>query len=237
MKDDLKSSMAKLSGENRKIIRHMSRYLGSRHLNEVCFRELLSDIVGMALESQERGEKFSDTVGMDYEPFCRELAANTPRQSFPEQFLASLTWGLYSAGLVVPLLYIFTTLFPKFSPAVCSSMVFITPISYFVKYTVMALILVSGRFVVRRGTYKSQSFLLAAYLMVFMLSFIVMDNLPQQWFGKDVIHIHLVAWIVIFACLAAFSIVSKRLTALGIAYRKQKKENGGSGRDRRDRDE
>ncbi|HAZ18568.1 MAG TPA: hypothetical protein DCY75_00155 [Clostridiales bacterium] len=225
MTKDLKASLKLLTKENKKIISHMERYMGARHLNEVCYDELLSDIVGMALECQERGEKFSDAVGMDYELFCHELVINIPKQSMPEQILSGVIWVLYCTGLVVPLLYVYSILFVNFTPATCNGFLFIAPIAYLIKYSVVALILVMGRYFIKRSTYKAQSVVLAVYLFIFMISIIVVDNLAYTWFGKNTFEIHIVVWMLIFLVLSVFSQVAKRLTALGIAYTKRKKES------------
>ena len=69
MSKELNLSMKKLDRENRRIILKIEQYMETRYINEIACEDILSDIVGMALECQERGEPFSEAIGGDYEAY------------------------------------------------------------------------------------------------------------------------------------------------------------------------
>ncbi len=226
MNKELKSSMKQLTKENRKIIYHMEKYFGSRYLNEVCYDELLSDVVGMAIECQQRGEDFSQAVGMDTELFCHELALNIPKQSIWEKVFSCILWILYAVGLVIPILFIYSMVFDRFTPAICDGFVITATLAYFVKYTSIAILIVFGRYFVYRSSYQARVRSLGLYLAFFLLFVIAVDNLAYGWFGKSTVSIHMFVWVAVFAVLICAAYLAKRLTALGIAYRKRKGDGG-----------
>lgn len=226
MNKELKSAMKQLTKENRKIIYHMEKYFGSHYLNEVCYDELLSDVVGMAIECQKRGDDFSEAVGMDYELFCHELALNIPKQSMVEKVFSCITWILYAVGIVIPCLFIYSKIFDRFTPAVCDGFLITASLAYFVKYTSIATLLVFGRYFFRRSSYSVQLRSLGIYVAFFLLFAIAIDNLAYSWFGTSTISIHIIVWFVIFAILITLAFLAKRFTALGIAYSKRKKDAG-----------
>ena len=67
MDKELSASMKKLNKENRRVIMKMEQYMESRYINEIAGEDILADMVGMALEYQERGEPFSEAIGGDCE--------------------------------------------------------------------------------------------------------------------------------------------------------------------------
>ena len=54
MDKELSASMKKLNKENRRVIMKMEQYMESRYINEIAGEDILADMVGMALEYQER---------------------------------------------------------------------------------------------------------------------------------------------------------------------------------------
>ena len=104
MKSEYKSCLAQLDPENKKLLRKIKLYVDSRHLSRVAKEDLMGDIAGMALESQKRGESFSESIG-DHEIFCRELVKNSPRATVAEEIFRILTFVFLFAALMAPFIY------------------------------------------------------------------------------------------------------------------------------------
>ena len=86
MTSEQKKALKRVSKPNRKIILKMQRNLSTYDLNEMEYEQTISDIIGMALEYEERGESFGEAIG-DCAMFCRELVTNLPFQSKGERIL------------------------------------------------------------------------------------------------------------------------------------------------------
>ena len=97
MNKERKNSARILTRENKRIIMKIEHYLESRYINQVAGKEIMSDIVGMAIECQERGDSFAEMIGSDHEAFCRELIRNSPRQHIHERILHVLHWFILFA--------------------------------------------------------------------------------------------------------------------------------------------
>lgn len=220
MNKETKAIVKKLNKDNRKTLERINVYLGTQHLNEVCYEELMADIAGMALEAQERGENFSDTVGMNIGMFCRELAENTPKKSFGERFFGLMGWTMFTIGIVIPLLWLFESFFPQFSPATLEGSRFFVPFSYLIKYIVVAEVLILGSRFIRYGTHITHSVFMGIYLVLFFVLLIVSDNLIPMWIGLQVIRINVIIWTVVFAVLTLLFVICKKMLALWIAYKK-----------------
>ena len=90
----------KLTKENSDLITRMYFYLLSSNLKELEVETIRKDLTGMALEAQQREERFSDAVGEDYKQFCDELIANGRTKSIPAKILEVIELCLY-AGIVL----------------------------------------------------------------------------------------------------------------------------------------
>lgn len=121
--EELKS-IRKDNGENEKslfidnlrIITDMVIYLHSSDLCEYDIEIIRKDLIGMALESQFRGEKFSNVIGEDYRTFCNKLILNGDRKSMRKKILDSLSVVIISVSVLYILeiimnLYIFRSEF------------------------------------------------------------------------------------------------------------------------------
>ena len=87
MNKEYRALLCRLSKENRRTIVKMQHYLETCYINEVVYEDMMCDLAGMALECQERDERFEDSIGTDYKSFCRSLADNAKKQTFPERLL------------------------------------------------------------------------------------------------------------------------------------------------------
>lgn len=114
MDKELAASIKKLNKDNRRIIMKMEQYMEARYINEIACEDILADMVGMALEYQERGEPFSEVIGNDCEAFCKELVVNSPRQSPLERVLNVFRWLILFSMLLMPGLYLLELYFPRF---------------------------------------------------------------------------------------------------------------------------
>ncbi len=224
MSSELKKATSQLSKENRRILRKMKHYLEACYLNEVVFEETMSDLVGMALESQQRGESLDTVIGMDYRDFCRELAKNAQKQSWLERIMNILLWLLWCALLIVPLLYVIS-MSHVFHTAYGENGVLNASLPFVLKYFSVSAVIIIGWFAIRRFTYFSQTLVMSVYVCLVMTIYILMDLFAIRFFGSWIVHISLVRWIAVFAFLILLCHGLKRLTALTIAYRNQRKRN------------
>lgn len=224
MRKELRQAIRRLSATNRKTLRNMAAYLATRHLNEIVYEETISDLVGMAQESEQRGQPFSEVVGMDFGAFCRDLVANSPRQTWGEQLLEIMRSVLWCGLCIVPVLYALE-LFLNMDRSSHAGLVLAAPVAFLIKYTVVAVALVLGRFYVRRATYKPQRIVLTAYLVGCMLTFITMDALQSKLWLSVEFRINIAVWIGMFVVLLLLCDLAKRLIATTVAYRQSKNKN------------
>ncbi len=225
MDKELYLAIKKLNKENRSIITKMEQYLESRYINEVAGEEILSDIVGMAIECQERNESFLDAIGGDSEAFCRELIRNSPRQSVIERLSNVLQWLLFYCALLLPGLFLVELIFPKLSPAAIDGLVYEATLSFVLKYYVFMFVLVLGWFIVRMWTYKPMKYVFGTYLAAFMLFFLFTETVIKFFVGDSLLTVNLLVPVLVFGVLSLLCYLLKRLTAITIAYHKRKKES------------
>ena len=221
MNKELSLSMKKLNRENRRIIRKMELYLESRYINEFAGEEILSDIVGMALECQKRGESFSDAIGGDSETFCRELIRNSPRQSVLERVLVVLIWLLFFTMFLVPGLYLIEWSFPglNHSSAQIEGFLYTVRLSFLLKSEILIILLVIGWFLVKRNTYRPMKYVVGLYVAVPMAAFLIPDTILN--FNTPVT-ISLPIYVGVVFALLCLAYLGRKLTALTIAYQKKK---------------
>ncbi len=214
-----------LSPENKKTIKKMKCYLKTHHINEIVFEDIISDIIGMAIESQKRGENFSDSVGMEYETFCRELVLNSPKQSFLEKFLDTLRYLLICGLCIIPILFVIKLIFPQFAPGNTSGFRYTAPAAYILKYCIFAFITVVGWYLVRRYVYKYRPLVITIYFSVLFLYIIMSDILFVHFFKGVFFEINIILWIILFSVLLLICIGSKRLAAFTVAYKNKSSNN------------
>ncbi len=225
MDKELAASMKRLNRENRRVILKMEQYMEARYINEIACEDILADIVGMALEYQERGESFSDAIGGDAEAFCRELVRNSPRQSPIERILNFLRWLILFSMLLMPALYLIELLFPTFSPSKTEGLQFSTGMAFALKYHILVFVLVIGWFFVRMSTYKPMKYVMGTYIAVFMLFFLFTDGILSYIVKDKLLTVNILVWVLCFGGALLLCDVLKRLAAFTIAYKKQKKDH------------
>ena len=224
MDKELVLSRKKLSIENRRLILKMEQYIESRCINEVACEDILADIVGMALEYQERGESFYDAIGGDFEGFCKELVRNSPKQSLVERILGVLRWLMLFAMCLMPGLYLIELIFPNLSPSNVDGAVFTSPTSFVFKYYGLMFVLVIGWFFVRLYTYKPMKYVMGTYIAALMLFFLCADGIVKFIVKPQYVELNIIIFIVTFAVLLILCDLIKRLIAMTIAYKKTKKD-------------
>jgi len=224
MDKELYLSMKRLSKENRKIIMKMETYLESHYINEVSGEDILSDIVGMALECQERNEPFLSAIGGDSESFCRELIRNSPRQSVWERITNMLRWLFLYAAILLPGMYLIELLFSKWSPAEIDGLRYVVHLSFVLKYYIFMFVLVVGWFFVRMCTYKPMKYVFGTYFAVFMLFFLFTDAALKFLVGERIVSLNILIFAVVFAVLTLLCDLIRRLVAVTVAYRRRRKE-------------
>lgn len=224
MDKELFASMKKLNKDNRRIIMKMEQYMETRYINEVAGEDILADMVGMALEYQERGEPFSEAIGGDCEAFCRELVRNSPRQSPAERILSVMRWLVLFSMILMPVLWLIELIFPKYSPSEANGFLFTTGAAFAIKYYILMFILVIGWFFVRMYTYKPMKYVMGTYIGVFMLFFLFTDGILRYIVKDCKISVNIVVWVLAFGGVLLLCDVLKRLAAITVAYRKRKEE-------------
>ncbi len=225
MDKELRLSMKKLTKENRRLIMKMEQYMETRYINEIAGEDILADIVGMALECQERDENFNNAIGGDCELFCKELVRNSPRQSWFERILNVLRWLLLFSMILLPALFVIELIFPNMSPSEHDGLLFSSRAVFVLKYYLLMFVLVIGWFFVRMYTYKPMKYVMGSYIAVFMLFFLFTDGILGFFFNDALIKVNILVWIVSFGVVLALCDLLKRLAAITIAYRKRKNDN------------
>lgn len=221
-KKEYKNAQDKLTKENRKTIRKMRHYLETRYLNEIVFEGIMNDLVGMALESQQRGTTFADSIGMDYKKFCHELVENATKQTALERTCFVAQWLIAFVGLIVPLMYVFYLIFFPSTPEL-NRFLLIAPASQLFMYLSTATVLIIGWFVVKRLTYSSQFIVLGIYIALVILTFLLTDIVGTRFFGDFTLKIKILPWILGSALLIVFFYLIKRVSAFTAAYKGKNK--------------
>ncbi len=224
MNKELAASIKKLNKENRRILLKMEHYMETRSINEIACEEILSDIVGMALEYQERGEPFSSAIGSDYESFCRELVRNSPRQSIFERILILLRWLFLYGMLILPVLYLVERIVPGFTPAEIRGGIYSVPAVFLTKYFTLLIILVVGWFFVKMYTYKPMKYVIGTYITVFMLFFLFSNELLTLILGDLPVTVNIFWWVLGLGGATLLCDLARRLAAMTVAYQKKKSE-------------
>ncbi len=214
---EYRAAYKKLTRENRNIIRKMKYYLNSHHLNEISYDSLIEDIVGMALETQERGEDFSDTVGIEYKDFCDELIKNTLRKSYAEKILGALAWILAYVGLVVPFMYLFSLII-QMPEVFCKGVMLITPLELIYKYLIIVFALNIGWILIKRNVYKSPTIIFPLFLAIITIVVMFSDYITVLlWRQRQIIEVNVLIWTAVFAVSALLTVFIKRAVATHLA--------------------
>ncbi len=225
MNKERKRSANTLTKENKRIIMKIEHYLETRYINEIAGEEILSDIVGMALECQERGDSFGEMIGDDHESFCRELIRNSPKQYIHERILSICHWFLLFAMLLLPGLYLIELILPQYSPGSVNALIYTVRSSYVIKYYIIMFVLVLGWFFVRMYTYKPTKYVFGTYFAVFMLFFLFTDGVLAFIIGERLIKINVLIWIISLGIMLLLCDLLRRVIAMTIAYRRKKSDN------------
>lgn len=209
------SNFKLLSKENKRTVRRMQHYLETKYINEIVFENMMNDLLGMALESQARGESLQNTIGMDYKTFCQELADNAKKQTPAERVLYVSQWLILFGGIIVPLLYVFYAVFGFSKPSITG--VYLTaPTKQLFMYLSVATTIIIGWFIVKRFTYSAQTIVFGLYLIAITGTFLLTDFLGTLLFD-DTIKINILIWIASFAAALAFVALLRRNIAIILA--------------------
>lgn len=218
MNKEYRSLLLKLTKENRRTIVKMQHYLETCYINEVVFEDMICDLAGMALECQERGECFESSIGMNYKTFCRSLAENAKKQTFPERFFDVLKWIVYFDGIIIPLLYVFYAVFGFTKPNL-DGLVLRAPAGQLLMYFSVATFTVLGFFIAKRFTYYAQTLVIFTYLAAVISVFLLTDFLGDLFFGDLNVSISIVAWGLVIMAVLIICYMARRLIATSIAYK------------------
>ncbi|MBE6538130.1 MAG: hypothetical protein E7671_01525 [Ruminococcaceae bacterium] len=225
MNKEYGSILKQLSKENRKTIKKMQHYLETCYINEVVFEDLMCDIAGMAMECQERGENFADSIGTDYKSFCLSLSENVKKQSFPERFFEVLKWMVYFVGIIIPFLYVMYAFFDATRPNL-SGFVLNAPASEIFMYFSVSTLVVIGFFLAKRFTYCAQTLVIFIYFAAVTGAFVLTDFLGEAIFGNITLSVNLITWGVVILVLLLICQLARRLIATNIAYKaKERRKN------------
>lgn len=221
MNKEYRALLQKLSKENRRTIIKMQHYLETCYINEVVFEDMMCDLSGMALECQERGEHFEDSIGMDYKTFCRSLAANAKKQTFPERFFDVLRWIVYFDGIIIPLLYILYSFLGFTKPSI-DGLTLTAPAGQLLMYFSVSTFTVLGYFVAKRFTYYAQTVVISTYLAAVILVFLLTDLFGDLLFDERTVSVSIIVWGIIIFAVLILCFLARRLIATNIAYKAKK---------------
>ena len=215
---------AELSADNRRVLRRIERFLDSYSLNEVTQEEVITDLTGMALECQQRGQAFSEAVGMDEAAFCHELVANCPRETRTERVLAALRWMTAWVGCILPVMALLECMFPWMSGEFAEGL-YCVPLPFFCKYLAAVIPVAVGMYVFKRLTYHSRSLVWSLFSAVFLFVFITVSEMSARFMSSVTLPLSLWLWLWLFGGAVALFHIAKRCVALTVAYRQKKKMN------------
>ena len=214
MNKNLKNTIRSLPAEDRRMIRDMRRYFIARFLNPVCRDELMEDIVGMAQESRARGASLAETIGMDCQQFCHELAANTPRQRAWEITWGILAWTFAAYCVTVPLLFLYSVLFPKWTVVRTDGLFASVPIGGTVKYALVIAGLIAAYYLLRRLSYRAIVPGFAIYVGAFMALLLLADSLLEYLLDGAAMHVNLLCIIILLAGVTVLCFAMRYYAAL-----------------------
>ena len=222
MTSEQKKALKRVSKPNRKIILKMQRNLSTYDLNEMEYEQTISDIIGMALEYEERGESFGEAIG-DCAMFCRELVTNLPFQSKGERILDCSRWVFGFVGLFVPVVWILS-FFISYMPTSSRSVYLYATTVFLVKYFIVTCVVVYGLFFVRRSVYHSQPLVWTLYFISLLFTYFAVDFLPIEHIPEVTVRINIILWCIAFSAVIAALTVAKRMIARKYANRKKHTE-------------
>lgn len=223
MRSEYRVAVTQLTPQNRRTLHRMARYIDSYALNEVAFEELMSDLVGMALECQKRNQPFSEAVGMDEAAFCHELVANCPRRTSAECVFGMLLFFAAWVAVVLPAMYLLEWWFP-WMPGSCDGLAYLAPASFLCKYFATVLMLSVGMYFWKRITYRSKPLVGSVYVLLFLLVFITVSEVSPWIVGQHVLRIHIVVWVLVCAAVILSFYAARRCVAMTMAYQRKKQE-------------
>lgn len=218
MNKERKINSRALTKENRRTIMKIEHYLETHHINEVAGEEIIADIVGMALECQERGDSFTEMIGDDHESFCRELVRNSPKQYIHERVLRIMHWFLLFAMLLLPGLYLVELVLPKYFPGSVNGLIYTVRLSYVLKYYILMFAIVIGWFYVRMHTYKPTKYVFGTYFSVIMLFFLLTDGVLAFIVGEIIVDLSILLWVISTGAVLLICDLASRMIAVSIAY-------------------
>lgn len=221
MNKEYRALLCRLSKENRRTIVKMQHYLETCYINEVVYEDMMCDLAGMALECQERDERFEDSIGTDYKSFCRSLADNAKKQTFPERLFDVMKWIVYFDGIIIPLLYILFAIFESTRPNL-SGVMLTAPAGQLFMYFTVSTFTVLGFFLAKRFTYYAQTLVISIYLAAVIFVFLISDFLGEVIFSDATVSVSIISWGIVIGAILIICSLARRLIATDIAYKQKK---------------
>ncbi len=77
----------KVNPENNEVMTNLVCYLRAANISDYHQETIRQDLLEMFLSAQERGESIQTVIGEDYQVFCDEVIANTPKKTKKEKAL------------------------------------------------------------------------------------------------------------------------------------------------------
>lgn len=222
MKAELRNQIRSMPKDDAKIVKKMYHYFVARFLNPICRDELIEDIIGMAKESEQRKVPFAQTVGMDYQLFCHELAANIPRQRTWEIAWSILWWIFAAFSIAVPMIWFYSLLFPQWSAVKCEYLTVTVPLCWVIRYAFVISALVVVYYLLRRFSYANSVLLFGICSVSFIALFLIADFAAQYFLDGVIVSLNI---LIAFAILIALSMICysmRYFASLIIAYKLKK---------------
>ncbi len=210
MTSEQQKALKRVSPPNRKIILKMQRHLETYYINELDYEQTISDIIGMALEYEERGESFSDGIG-DCALFCRELVNNLPLQSRGERIFDLIRWVLCCVGVFIPVVWILS--FMSYMPSESRSVLLYAPVGFLTRYLTFTIVMVFGLFYVKRNVYHSQTLVWSLYFLILLLTCMFVNFVPGNALSQKIVSLNIIIWVVCFAAAVVAASLAKRYIA------------------------
>ena len=85
----MKNKVKDLHHDYKKVYTKIARNLSSRHISNTVFRDILDDVLALALDNQQRDIPTEEAFG-DLEEFCNQISENAVKETMLEHILRLL---------------------------------------------------------------------------------------------------------------------------------------------------
>jgi DNA-binding ferritin-like protein (Dps family) len=202
-----------LSIEDKSILKKLVSRLSVSKLSAFDIQIAQKDLIGMALEAEQRGETLSSVIGSDMKAFCDEIIKNGRKKSCKETIILALPSVFFSLTFMYGIIYIVL----NSSPAVMKITLYESLLYMFWCFIGIPL----GNYLEGKNTFESKfKKTLSVWIFLGFLVFIAFSN--RIFFSKQVVLFEVIAWVPLavtcFLTMSFYILRNKYLRSLAKRY-------------------